>query len=96
MAQSDKGAAWWYTKAAEQGYDVKAQYDLEVMLEDCRRTAQSTKEAIRGYMKAAEQEYAKVLSTLEILHTNGRGAALSDAEAARWSKNAPEQGAVDS
>ena len=66
VAQDDKKAVEWLTKAAEQGV-ARAQNNLGWMYEKGRGVAKDDKTAVRWYTKAAEQGHARALKALASL-----------------------------
>ena len=91
VAQSDVGAARWYTMAAERN-DAKAQSQVGLMFKNGKGVAQSDVEAARWWKRAAEQGNANAQHNLGILYNAGTGVKQSDVEAARWWRKAAEQG----
>ena len=66
VAQDDKTAVIWYTKAADQGY-ARAQNNLGLMYANGRGVAQDNKKAVEWLTKAAEQGNPKALKALASL-----------------------------
>nr|WP_289712487.1 SEL1-like repeat protein [uncultured Muribaculum sp.] len=89
--QSDTDAAYWYRKAAEQGY-ASAQYNLGIMYKNGQGVTQSYTDAVYWYRKAAEQGYASAQCNLGYMYENGRGVTQSYADAVYWYRKAAEQG----
>ena len=89
--QSDTDAAYWYRKAAEQGY-ASAQYNLGIMYKNGQGVTQSYADAVYWYRKAAEQGYASAQYNLGIMYKNGQGVTQSYADAVYWYRKAAEQG----
>ena len=79
---------------ADQGHaDAQAaQVNLGIMFEKGRGVAQSDKEAVRWYNKAADQGLAAAQVNLGLMFEEGRGVAQNDKEAVRWYKKSAEQG----
>ena len=53
-------------------------------------------EAVKWYLKSAEQGYASAQCNLGYMYENGRGVAKDDSEAVKWYRRAAEQGDADS
>ncbi|CAG7827258.1 unnamed protein product, partial [Allacma fusca] len=77
-------------KEAQQG-DVKAQYNLGVMLANGKGVAQNQGEAVKWFRKAAEQGDADAQYNLGAMLANGEGVAQNQGEAVKWFRKAAEQ-----
>jgi TPR repeat protein len=81
-----------YRHGAELG-DADAQFILGMMYNDGRWGAtQDYAEAMKWYLKAAEQGYAAAQNRIGLMYSRGHGVAQSYAEAAQWFRKAAEQG----
>ncbi|WP_290452926.1 tetratricopeptide repeat protein [uncultured Muribaculum sp.] len=88
--QSDTDAAYWYRKAAEQGY-ASAQCYLGIMYSYGRGVTQSYTDALYWYRKAAKQGYATAQNNLGYMYLNGKGVDKSNSDAVYWFRKASEQ-----
>ena len=91
VAQDDKKAFEWYTKAAEQGH-MTAQYNLGVMHSNGQGVAQDDEKAFEWYTKAARQEDSMAQNNLGFVYEHGRGVLQDDKAAFLWYTKAAEQG----
>ena len=69
---NDKKAAFWYKKAAKQGY-VIAQNNLGYMYKEGKGVRVNTKKAYNWYHKAAQVGYASAQTNLAYLYRMGIG-----------------------
>ena len=84
--------AWWYRKAAEQGY-APGQYLLGLMLaRGWGGVQQDLKEAEKWFRKAAEQGELGSMNMLGEWYAEGRVFPQNYQEAANWYKKAAEKG----
>ena len=86
-----KQAAYWYTKAAEQG-NAAAQYYLGFYYEKGNGVRQDYKQAAYWYTKAAEQGNAGAQYNLANLLKNGTGVLEDHKQAVYWYTKAAKQG----
>ena len=80
-------AAYWYSKAAVQGY-ADAQYELASMYAFGPGLEQDNEEAIAWYHKAAEQGHVKAQFTLGFMYQHSK----NYSEALKWYQKAAEKG----
>lgn len=76
VPQDYKQAAFWFTKAAEQGHGVPLDY----------------KQVVRWYTKSAEQGNILAQISLGLMYYHGQGVPLDYKQAMGWWKKAAEQG----
>lgn len=93
-AQDKAEAAYWFTKAANQG-NADAQYNLGVMYYNSYGVAQDKTKAVQWYTKAAEQGHAKAQYDLGLMYYIGDGVAQDEKKAIEWLTKVAEQGNKD-
>ncbi|HEY1271807.1 MAG TPA: tetratricopeptide repeat protein, partial [Terriglobales bacterium] len=91
VSQSDKQAAAWYRKAADQG-NAEAQNNLGVMYTAGRGVDESKQEAVKWYRRAARQKNAAAMFNLGTAYYNGDGVTVDDVAAYAWFLLAQEGG----
>lgn len=84
-------AAYWYHKAAEQGF-VRAQYNLGVMYSQGEGVMHDYVQAAEWFGKSGDQGIAKAQFNLGVMYKQGLGVPQSHAQAARWFCKAAAQG----
>ena len=62
------------------------------MYQNGKGVQQDDAEAIRWYLKAAQQGHADAQNNLGLMYQNGKGVKQDDAEAIKWYLKAAEQG----
>lgn len=87
-------AAYWYEKAARQGYP-KAQYNLGLLYEDGRGVKQDYQQAAYWYSKAAEAGFTEAQNNLGVLYVMGNGVAKDLTRAEQLFSAAASQGNVN-
>ena len=92
--ESEREAAKWYRKAAEQG-NADAQYSLGFMYAHGKGVEKDEVEAARWYYKAAEQGNADAQYRLGLMYANGEGVEKDEAKAVQLFRKAAEQGCGD-
>lgn len=91
VANDDKEAVKWFSKAAEQGY-MEAQTKLGFMYAAGKGVAQNYTSAIYWCYKAAEQGDATAQYNLGLMYAKGRGVAQDNSLALSWYNKAATQG----
>lgn len=91
MAQDNRAAVEWFSKAAEQGL-AKSQMSLGNMYKQGLGVQRDYAEALKWYRKAAEQGYVGGMVSLGIMYEGGHGVAQNYGEAMTWYRKAAEQG----
>src|SRR6266496_1644290 len=72
--------------------DAKAQYELgRAFFSGTPRVAKDEAEAVKWFLKAAEQNVADAQFSLGVCYANGRGVTKDDAESVKWFRKAAEQ-----
>ncbi len=71
--------------------DVAAQFNLGVMYAKGHDVPRNEAEAVKWYLKAAEQNYAVAQYNLGSMYANGAGVPKDEVEAVKWWKKAAEQ-----
>jgi len=84
-------AAYWYQKAAEQGY-ANAQNNLGILYENGDGVPQDWKKATYWWAKAAEQGHVLAQCNLGNCYDDGNGVPQDNQKAAYWWTKAAEQG----
>lgn len=83
LPTDDDQAAYWFRKAAEQGYP-EAQYALGNLYAEGRGVPQDDTEAVRWFREAAEQGHAAAQVSLGLRHFYGAGVPKNEMEAYFW------------
>ena len=91
LPNDPREAAYWYEKAARQGYP-KAQYNLGLLYEDGRGVKQDYKQAAHWYNKAAEAGFTEAQNNLGVLYVMGNGVKKDPKRAKQLFSNAASQG----
>ena len=91
LPNDPREAAYWYEKAARQGYP-KAQYNLGLLYEDGRGVKQDYKQAAYWYNKAAEAGFTEAQNNLGVLYVMGHGVKKDPKRAKQLFSNAASQG----
>jgi TPR repeat protein len=91
ISQDHAQAAFWYRKAAEQGFAI-AQNQLGLLYDSGKGVAQDYAQAAVWYRKAAEQGLAEAQFFLGDAYDKGEGVPQDYAQAAVWYRKAAEQG----
>ena len=91
--ESEREAAKWYRKAAEQG-NADAQYRLGFMYAHGKGVEKDEVEAARWYYKAAERGDSAAQYSLGLMYANGEGVEKDEAKAVQLFRKAAEQGHV--
>ncbi len=79
-------------KAADQGHDADAQYNLGIMYAQGKSVKLDFREAARLYRKAADQGNANAQCSLGFMYAQRQGVKQDFSEALRWFRKASEQG----
>lgn len=91
IAEDDKQAADWFSKAAEQGH-MEAQTKLGFMYATGKGVTQNYNTAVYWCYKAATQGDAIAQYNLGLMYAKGQGVAQDDSLAVSWYSKAAEQG----
>jgi hypothetical protein len=91
VVQSVEQAAYWYDRAAQQGWP-EAQVNLGRLHDEGLGVAQNPLATLRLFHSAAAQGVAQAQFNLGVLYAAGRGAPKNDAEAVKWYGRAAQQG----
>jgi uncharacterized protein len=83
VPKNPAAAAYWFTKAAEQG-DAKSQHSIAHMYQNGTHTVRNTEKAIYWYLKAAKQDVIRSHANLGSIYMDGNGVPKDFAEAAKW------------
>src|SRR6266540_1173259 len=76
--------------------DAKAQYELgRAFFSGTPRVAKDEAEAVKWFLKAAEQNVADAQFSLGVCYANGQGVTEDDAESVKWFRKAAEQNLAD-
>jgi len=75
-------------KAQAMSGDAGAQHNLGVLYQRGLGVEQDYKEAVKWYLKAAEQEYADAQRNLGVMYQNGLGVEQNAQEAHKWCRKA--------
>jgi TPR repeat protein len=95
IPQNYKQAAYWLTKAAEQGLAL-AQTNLGLMYaKGGEGVPQDHKKALEWLTKAAEQEFALAQFNLGFMYDSGKGVSQDDKKALDWYKKAALKGLAE-
>ena len=91
VKQDYQQAAYWYRKAADQGY-ADAQLNLGYLYEKGLGVDQSDQQAVYWYRKAADQGVVSAMFCLGRVYDIGKGIAQDYDQAVYWYRKAADQG----
>jgi len=91
MEQDYTQAAYWLTRAAEQGF-VMAQFNLGFMYDNGEGVPQDYQKALKWYSKAAEQGLAEAQTNLGVMYAASKSPLQDYARAYSWFNLAASQG----
>ena len=91
VKQDYSKAAYWYGKAAEQGY-ASAQFNLGTLYYNGQGVEQDYSKAVHWFEKAAEQRDIKAQYILGTLYDKGQGVEQDYTKAVYWYSKAAQQG----
>ena len=91
VAKDKKKAAFWFRKAAKQGY-AKAQYRLGMCRLWGKGVSEDDDKAVKWLRRAAEQGYAKAQYELGECYHRGFGVDEDEQEAVSWYQKSARQG----
>lgn len=94
IEQDNVKAAYWYNKAAVQGY-AYAQYNLGVCYQDGMGVQQNSSVAVMWFHKAALQGSAAAQHNLAVSYATGEGIVRNESQAFEWFLKAANQGMVE-
>ena len=94
VAEDDKAAVQWFTRAAEQGNAV-AQNNLGAMYANGEGVAEDDETAVQWYRRAAEQGDAAAQYNLGKMYANGTGIVKDHVYAHMWASVAAAGGSED-
>lgn len=75
--------------------DAQTQYELGLRYAKGKEIVKDEAEAVKWYLKAAEQGHAKAQNNLGLCYKEGTGVQKDDEEAAKWFSKAAAQGDAD-
>lgn len=90
VVKSNKEAAIWYRKAAEQGF-ADAQFNLGLLYDNGQGEPQNKANAAHWYHEAAKQGIAEAQNNLGIMYATGQGVGQDYDEAVTWFLKSAEQ-----